>query len=241
MPDRALSNPAEPPKRAVLLPGTGSDEVFVRAVFGQPLADLGITAHTPRPRPGDELVAGFLADLDAVTAEQPALVGGISLGAHVAAGWAARNPDRCVGLLLAMPGWLGEPDGMPAAVSARVSAEAIERDGARVALEASTDGAPGWLAAELRRAWPRQGNGLAAALRVAAGSTAPNAETLASVTVPAGVAGCTDDPVHPYEVAERYAAALPVAALGATTLAAMGRSPGALGRAVAQAWVRART
>lgn len=239
MPERSLPNPRKRPKRAVLLPGTGSDEVFVRAVFRRPLADLGIAVRTPRPGPGEGLVAGFRTDLDAATRSEPAIVGGISLGAHVAAAWAAENQDRCAGLLLAMPGWLGDPRGMPAAVSATAAAEAIDRDGTPAALGAATDGVPGWLAAELRRAWPRQGEGLAAAMRAAAETAAPTAEALATVTVPAGVAGCTDDPVHPYEVAERYAAALPGAVLAATTLAAMGASPEALGHAVVSAWVAA--
>lgn len=237
----ATGPPSRPvvPCRAVLLPGSGSDEVFVRAAFQRPLAALGITLRAPAPRPGPGLVTGMLEALDEAAGDGPAIVGGISLGAHVAAGWAAEHPDRCGGLLLAMPGWLGEPGDLPAAVSARVAADAIERDGLPAALAAATAPVAPWLAAELRRAWRRQGAALAPAMRAAAVSGAPTESALAGVTVAAGVAACRDDPVHPARVAERYAAALPCSRLGITTLDELGRSPAALGRTALLAWLTA--
>src|SRR2546426_5776465 len=48
---------------AVLLPGTGSDEVFVRRVFEIPLAAVGFRAITPAPRPGPNLAATYLEAL----------------------------------------------------------------------------------------------------------------------------------------------------------------------------------
>uniref|UniRef100_UPI003F8506C4 alpha/beta fold hydrolase n=1 Tax=Actinosynnema sp. TaxID=1872144 RepID=UPI003F8506C4 len=99
----------------LVVPGTASDEVFVRSVFAGPVARAGgrlvaVTSAT---------VAGHLAALDAGPARF--VVGGVSLGAHVAVRWAARNPERCLGLLLALPAWPGSPAGAPAALSALAS------------------------------------------------------------------------------------------------------------------------
>ena len=54
--------------RAVVLPGSGSDEVFVQAVFAAPLRALGIALQAVAPRPGGDVVAGYRADLDAAFA-----------------------------------------------------------------------------------------------------------------------------------------------------------------------------
>ena len=50
----------------------------------------------PRRRPPGVARCGSL--------RRPVLVGGISFGAHLAAEWAVRNPSRCAGLVLALPG-----------------------------------------------------------------------------------------------------------------------------------------
>jgi pimeloyl-ACP methyl ester carboxylesterase len=224
---------------AVLLPGTGSDEVFVRAVFDGPLRALGVPLIAPPPPPGAALADGYLAVLDALGDEYgELLVGGISFGAHLAAEWAVRNPGRCGGLLAALPAWNGVPDRAPAARTATLSADLVAGSGVEVAL-AQTAGSPDWLRAELDRAWRRHGDGLAAGLRVAAGRPAPTLAELTGLAVPAGVGTCTDDPVHPAEVASRWAAALPRAAVGETTLAALGADREALGRATVLAFLRA--
>src|SRR5919198_1388519 len=49
---------------AVLLPGSGSDEVFVRAVFEIPLAAVGVRALMPAPLPGPQLAEAYLHALD---------------------------------------------------------------------------------------------------------------------------------------------------------------------------------
>ncbi|NUT50283.1 MAG: alpha/beta hydrolase, partial [Saccharothrix sp.] len=77
--------------RAVLLPGTASDEVFVASVFARPLAEAGFALVAPASRD----VAGHFAALDAAWRGTPLVVGGVSLGAHVAAAWAVRHPERC--------------------------------------------------------------------------------------------------------------------------------------------------
>ncbi|WP_234995817.1 alpha/beta fold hydrolase [Streptoalloteichus hindustanus] len=245
---------------AVILPGTGSDAEFVRAAFAGPLAAWGFRLVAVPPRPGPRLVDHHLAALDAAAEEagRPVVVGGVSLGAHLAAEWAARRPERCAGLLLALPGWFGLATGAtdgagradgthgvdgvgtaPAALAALASAEAVDRLGVEAALRAATDGVPDWLAAELTRSWRWHGSGLADSLRAAARHPAPGADDLRRITAPAGVAYCVDDPVHPAEVAERWAAALPHATRQALTLDALGADPESLGRAALLAWLRA--
>lgn len=159
------------------------------------------------------------------------MVGGVSLGAHVAARWAAANPDRCAGLVLALPAWTGAPDGAPAALAARASAEIVRSQG----LTAALAGTSGWLHDELTRAWHGYGDQLVPHLEEAAESLAPTLDELRSLDVPTGIVGCTDDPVHPIAVARAWAEALPRAVLVTTTLDAY---PHALGRAV-QAWQQA--
>ncbi|MGZ3147429.1 alpha/beta fold hydrolase [Lentzea chajnantorensis] len=169
--------------------------------------------------------------LEHAAAEHPIVVGGVSLGAHVAASWAVRNPDRCAGLVLALPAWNGSPDGAPAALAARASAQVVAAHG----IDAALAGTSGWLHDELRRAWHGYGELLVPHLAEAAESVAPTLAELRSLDVPAGIVGCVDDPVHPVEVARAWADALPRAVLVETTLDAY---PHALGRAV-QAWRRA--
>ncbi|MCP2260750.1 Lysophospholipase, alpha-beta hydrolase superfamily [Streptoalloteichus tenebrarius] len=236
-----------PPRRrvAVLVPGTGSDAEFVRRAFAGPLAALGFRLVAVSPRPGPRLVDEHLAALDraALAAGHPVVVGGVSLGAHLAAEWAARNPGSCAGLLLAMPGWTGPAgegdDAAPAALAALASAGSVDRLGLEAALRAATDGVPDWLAEELDRSWRWHGTGLADSLRAAARHPAPDVGTLRRITAPAAVVCCVDDPVHPREVAERWAAALPNAERESITLDALGADRESLGRAAVLALLRA--
>ncbi|HWC81597.1 MAG TPA: alpha/beta hydrolase [Pseudonocardiaceae bacterium] len=228
----------------VLLPGTGSDEVFVTEAFATPAAEFGWRPVAVPPVPGPALAEEFLAALDRAAEAGPIVVGGISLGAHLAVEWALRRPERCAGLVAALPGWHGpvdDPAGTaPAAVAARYSAARVDALGVDAALAGAVDGVPGWLAAELNRAWRRAGAGLAAALRVAATRPAPALAELARLSVPAGVAACADDPVHPAEVAKDWAAALPNAELRTITFAEFGADRAALGRAALEAFHTAR-
>ena len=225
-----------------MLPGSGSDERFIRSVFAGALAGIGVELVAPVPRRGADVVAGYRAALDAA-GPGPVLVGGISLGAHVAARWAAAAPrGRVAGLLLALPAWTGEPSACsataPAASAARLTA-AQARAGGVAAAVAATAGAPAWLAAELGRAWAGYGAGLAPALEAAADEPAPTEVELRGLEMPVGVAALVDDPVHPLGVARRWHAALPRSALVTTRLATFGADPEALGRATVLAWLRA--
>lgn len=231
------------PHAAVLLPGTGSDDVFVRSVFARPLAAVGVEMIAPPAPPGGQVVTGFLRELDrlADATRGPLLVGGISLGAHLATEWAVANPDRCCGVLAALPAWNGDGHAAPAAMAARASADLVTRHGLDTALALATRGVAGWLAAELNRAWRAHGAGLAESLRTAASYPAPTLPSLRDLTVPVGIAACTDDPVHPADVARDWARALPRVGLCETTLDAVGADRETLGRAAVLAWLHATT
>jgi len=236
--DRNVTS-AIPFPAAVLLPGTGSDETFVRSVFAGPLETVGVPLIAPPPPPGSALAEGYLTVLDEVAGKYgPVLVGGISFGAHLAAEWAVANPGRCGGLLAALPAWNGLPGSAPASLAARISADLVAGSGVEAALAQAAAGSPPWLADELARAWRRHGDGLAASLRAAAGRAAPTLAELAAVGVPAALGTCTDDPIHPTKVALEWAAALPRAAVVETTLAALGTDRESLGRATVLAFLR---
>jgi hypothetical protein len=221
-----------------MLPGSGSDERFIRSVFGFPLAGIGIELVAPPPRRGADVVAGYRHALDAV-GPGPVLVGGISLGAHVAARWASTaQPGRVAGLLLALPAWTGAPSDAPAALTASLTA-AHARAGGVAGAVAAAAGAPSWLTAELGRAWAGYGDSLADALEAAAAEPAPTEAELRCVDVPVGLAALVDDTVHPLAVARRWHGALPRSALVTTTMSAFGADPEALGRATVLAWLRA--
>lgn len=216
--------------------------MFVRAVFADPLRAVGVDLVAPAPRPGPAVVQGYRDALDAAlaTATGPLLVGGISLGAHVAAAWASeQRPGALAGLLLALPAWTGRPDGAPAALAALATAALVRDEGVDGALAPARAGAPAWLAAELGRAWSRYGDGLAEALECAAATPAPDESQLRGSAVPAGIAGLVDDPVHPLAVARQWRALLPRSALLTTSLACFGADPQAIGRAAVLGWLRA--
>lgn len=219
----------------MLLPGTGSDDVFIRSVFAAPLTAAGVTPIAPKPVPGPDLGRFHLAALDdAFTTHGPVLAGGISFGAHLAAEWACAHPSRCAGLLLAMPAWSGSPEDCPAAVAARFSADAVRRDGLDATL-AAADVSP-WLGAELDRAWRRHGDGLVDSLLAAAGRPAPTLARLATLDLPVGIVAVRDDPLHPAEVAAQWAAVIPGAEVRSLSFAEFGADRSALGRAAVEAW-----
>ena len=58
--------------------------------------------------------------LDNAARSAPIAVGGVSIGAAVAAAWALAHPGHAVAVLAALPAWTGEPDTAPAADCARI-------------------------------------------------------------------------------------------------------------------------
>jgi pimeloyl-ACP methyl ester carboxylesterase len=205
---------------------------------------VGVRLVALDPRPGPAAVAGLVAELDRVAAAAvrrgaDLLVGGVSLGAHLAARWAADHPGGVAGLLLALPAWTGDPATAPAALAARYSAARVRTVGTAGALAEVRAAAPGWLADELARAWAGYGAGLAASLEAAAAAAGPRPTELARLAAPAGLAAVRGDAVHPVAVAREWRAHLPRAALVTTRSGAFGADPAVLGRAAVLAWLRA--
>lgn len=217
---------------AVILPGAGSSSDFVTRAFAGPLREAGYALVAPPPVPGPGVVAAAHADLDAAArtyGSRLRLVGGISLGAHIAARWTAHTaPDGLAGVLLAVPAWTGAPGAVAAATVA--AADAVQRLGTAGALAAAGD-AVGWVAAELAAAWPGYGPQLATSLRAAAAAPGPTRAELAALPVPAGLVAFADDPLHPAAVAREWAATAPYAALRELPVAALAADRTPLARA----------
>mgnify|MGYP001110809862 CR=1 FL=1 len=220
---------------AVLLPGTGSDDDYIRRAFFSPLQQVDAELVTHRPQPG-RLIEGYLAALDAAaTRSGPILVGGVSIGAAVATAWALRHPERVVGVLAALPAWTGFPDDAPAAHAARYSAGQLRNDGLAAVVAQMRASSPTWLGDELTRSWTAQWPQLPDALEEAAAYVAPTHAELAALTVPMGVTAAVDDAVHPLQTATEWAATAPRAALCTVTLDQIGADPTALGTACVNA------
>ena len=214
----------------VLLPGTGSDDDYVYRAFGDPLHQAGAVVVAVAPQPG-RLVAGYVQALDDAARHAPIVVGGVSIGAAVAAAWALAHPERTVGVLAALPPWTGEPHQATAALSARHTAHQLRTDGLAATTAQMRASSPAWLADELTRSWLAQWPQLPEAMEEAAGYVCPTTAELEGLAVPMGVAGATDDPIHPLEVALEWVAAAPRAALRTVTLDEFGPQPSLLGAA----------
>ncbi len=213
---------------AVLLPGTGSDDDYVDRAFGAPLHGAGAQVHAVPP-PAQHLVDGYLAALDSAARSGPIAVGGISIGAAVATGWALEHPDRTVAVLAALPAWTGAPDSAPAARAARHSAQQLRHQGLAATTTQMRASSPAWLAAELSRSWRQQWPQLPYAMEEAAGYIAPSRADLQRLAAPLGVAAAVDDPIHPLAVGVEWVMAAPRAALRTVTLDEVGADPAALG------------
>ncbi|ASX03258.1 hypothetical protein [Mycobacterium intracellulare] len=214
----------------VLLPGTGSDDDYVQRAFSGPLAHVGAVLVTPPPRP-DRLIDGYLAALDAAARESPIAVGGVSIGAAVAAAFALAHPDRAVAVLAALPAWAGAPGEAPAALAARYSASQLRADGLAATTTQMRASSPPWLADELTRSWGAQWPHLPDAMEEAAAYVAPSCDELAGLAAPLAVAAAVDDPIHPLQAGLDWVAAAPRAALRTVTLDQIGADPAALGAA----------
>ncbi len=214
----------------VLLPGTGSDDDYVYRAFSDPLHAVGAVVMAQPPQPG-RLIEGYLEAMDKAARHGPIAVGGVSIGAAVATGWALAHPGRAVAVLAALPAWTGSPDSAPAALAARLSADELRRDGLVAATTRMRASSPAWLADELTRSWAGQWPELPDAMEQAATYVAPTCTELENLTAPLGVAVASDDPLHPLQVGVEWVAAAPRAALRMVTLAQIGADPGVLGAA----------
>ncbi|MHA0286832.1 alpha/beta hydrolase [Mycobacterium sp. C3-094] len=216
----------------VLLPGTGSDDDFVDRAFSPALHQVGAVVVTPAPQP-HRLIDGYLHALDdaARAAGGPIAVGGVSIGAAVAAAWALSHPQSVLAVLAALPAWTGEPDTAPAAQAARSSAALLRRDGLAATTMTMQQSSPAWLAQELTRSWAGQWPALPDAMDIASRYVAPTVGEFEGLAAPMGVVSATDDAVHPLEVGLEWVAAAPRAALRTVTLADIGADPSVLGTA----------
>ncbi|MEZ0353658.1 alpha/beta hydrolase [Mycobacterium sp. pR1184] len=215
---------------AVLLPGTGSDDVYVNRAFSGPLRNAGARLICPPPRP-QGLVDGYLSALDEAAGAGPIAVGGISIGAAVAAAWALTHPAQTVAVLAALPAWAGPPGSAPAALAARYSASQLRTEGLAATTAQMRASSPAWLADELTRSWRAQWPLLPDAMDEAAAYVAPSCDELNTLAAPLGVAAAVDDPIHPLQAGVDWVAAAPHAALRTVTLDQIGADSAALGAA----------
>ena len=214
----------------VLLPGTGSDDDYVRRAFGAPLQAAGAVVVAPPPQPR-RLVVGYLSAFDDAARNGPIAVGGVSIGAAVAVAWALAHPDAVAAVLAALPAWSGPPGSAPAALAARYSASRLRSDGLAATTTQMRASSPPWLADELTRSWQAQWPHLPDTMEEAAAYVAPSRAELRRLAVPLGVAAAVDDPIHPLQVGIDWAAAAPHAALRTGTLDQIGADASALGAA----------
>jgi 3-oxoadipate enol-lactonase len=170
----------------------------------------------------------LIADLDRVVEAEVGdgrfLLGGHSMGAHTAVGYALTHPERLSGLVIAGPTYTGGPaadstlaywDGLATAL------EAGGIDGFVEYLMRESGVAQAWRdgvakASRQRMELHRNLDEMARALRETPASRPfGSLEDLARLEVPALVVASHDeaDPGHPYAVAEAYAATLPNARL----------------------------
>jgi pimeloyl-ACP methyl ester carboxylesterase len=214
----------------VVLPGTGSDADYVTRAFAGPLRDAGARVVAPAPQP-KQLIDGYLVDLADAARGGPIAVGGVSIGAAVAAAWALQHSEQAVAVLAALPAWTGAPGSAPAALAARHSAQQLRHDGLAATTTQMRASSPPWLAEELTRSWRGQWPHLPDAMDEAAAYVAPTRTQLQRLAVPMGIAAATDDPIHPLHIGQEWASAAAHAALRTVTLDQIGANPAALGAA----------
>ena len=170
-----------------------------------------------------ELIADLGRVVDAEVGDRRFLLGGHSMGAHTAVGYALAHPERLSGLVIIGPTYTGELTeatlGYWNGLAAALEGEGI--DGFVEFLTREGETAADWRDSvarisrermELHRD-PRE---LARALRETPASRPfGSLADLAGLDVPALIVASRDgaDPGHPYAVAEAYAAALPRARL----------------------------
>lgn len=219
----------------ILLPGTGSDDDYLRRALSGPLERAGACVITVAPDP-DRLVDGFVQALEVASRDCARIaVGGVSLGAALAVNWAIAHPESTAAVVAALPPWTGDPGSAPAAWSARYTAALLRRDGLEKTTATMRASSPPWLADELARSWRRQWPALPAAMDAAAAYVGPTEAELRGLQTPLAVVAAADDPLHPATVAAEWASWAPHAALATVRLDNFGPNPTALGAACVEA------
>src|SRR5262245_424476 len=147
-----------------------------------------------------------------------AFVGGVSMGSGISLAFCLRYPERVKALVLNRPAWLDAPD-PPNLSSLTMTARLIERFGltrARSELEKTE------VYRDLERNYPasaksltdllvnERSDALLAALKaIPASAPVESLDKLAILDVPSLVLGNRDDPLHPFELAQTLAKAIP--------------------------------
>ncbi|WP_028536634.1 alpha/beta hydrolase [Paludibacterium yongneupense] len=148
--------------------------------------------------------------------------GGISMGAALVAHLASAHPERVRGLLLVRPAWFDAP--MPVNLWCLLALAALMRqyppaqaralflasDSYREIAAASPDNAAVQLAL-LERDDPEALAAVLSGIICCDPGVAP--ATIAGLDIPVAIVGNEQDPLHPYALARRWAAALPQASL----------------------------
>jgi len=171
----------------------------------------------------DEMTGDLGAVLDAEPGEGRAVLAGHSMGAHVAAAFALRHPERLAGVVLVGPAYPGLPSSDEVLASWDELADGLERDGLDGFLAAyEAQGlSPEWRDILIRITrerllTQRHPEAVAQAMRELPRDVPfDGLEELEFLDLPALVVASHDeaDPGHPYAVAEAYAERLPNARL----------------------------
>ena len=175
---------------------------------------------------GDRLTfATFAADVLALMDQldiERALLGGVSMGAGVAARIALDHPERVNGLILVRPAWLDAPHpenlrimeivaGLIRQYDTDDALAALEGEASYQAIAAQAPSAADSLRGQFSRRLARE---RAAVLeRMPADHPLPNRSRWADITAPTLVIAARCDPIHPFAIAEAIAARIPSARL----------------------------
>ncbi|MEH3052673.1 MAG: alpha/beta fold hydrolase [Patulibacter minatonensis] len=180
-------------------------------------------AGGPRGYTYEHLAADLGAVLDEVSADEPVVLLGISMGAHTAIRFALDAPDRVRGLLLITPAHLpgaGTGDRSPwdRLAAALRGPDPIDGFVEASGLETLPEGFRDQVGAAIRQRIGRHAHldAVADALQgVPRSSPFSDLKALASLSMPAIVVGSRDevDPSHPLAVAMQWAQVLPAARL----------------------------
>lgn len=165
----------------------------------------------------DAMADDMAAVLDHTHIES-AVVGGVSMGAGIAIAFWRRHPERVLALVLSRPAWLNQPY-PPNLTILNEIAKLFDEMGAEAALPRVKSLKA---FASLRTKFPETANALMQNLENARDSNVATTyrsilasvpfvdfSDLESISVPALVIANHDDPIHPFELAERLAAAIP--------------------------------